>query len=106
MHASSRDDRGSPRPKTLGRNDPQAAILSLSPVKWAALVACAEVDGALYKRYGAWSTHAAGSLGRKISGNTVADLVRDGMLTLNVIGKDVTARLTPQGERIARAYEA
>ena len=103
MHASSRDDRGSPRPKTLGRNDPQAAILSLSPVKRAALVACIEADGALYKRYGTWSTHPTGPLVRKISGNTVADLVRDGMLTLNVIGKDVTARLTPQGERIARS---
>jgi hypothetical protein len=102
MHAGSQDDRGSPRSKTLGRNDPQAAILSLSPVKRGALVACVEADGALYKRYGAWSTHATGPLGRKISGNTVADLIRDGMLTLNVIGKDATARLTPQGERIAR----
>jgi len=103
MHASSQDNRGSPRSKTLGLNDPQVAILSLSPMKRAVLVACVEADGALYKRYGAWSTHATGPLGTKISGNTVADLIRDGMLIRDVIGKDVTARLTPQGERIARS---
>jgi hypothetical protein len=33
---------------------------------------------------------------------TIADLARDGLLTVNVVGKSASARLTPRGAWFAR----
>jgi hypothetical protein len=37
---------------------------------------------------------------------TIADLARDGMLTVTVIGKGASARLTPHGTWFARSLAA
>jgi hypothetical protein len=90
------------RANGLDNRESQSQGWMLSPVKCAALIACIQGNGALYKRYGAWSPLPTGTSEKRISGNTVADLVRDGLLTLTVIGKDITAHLTPCGDQCAR----
>ena len=65
------------RPPGSGEN--RALIAVLSPAKRAALVACLVADG-LNKRSGAWHGIAGG---KPISGVTVADLARDGLLSLS-----------------------
>ena len=45
-----------------------------------------------------------GPIEEKISGVTVKDLVRDGILKLFVVGTYATARLTEYGERIAHCF--
>jgi hypothetical protein len=82
--------------------DTRAAIAALSPIKCAALVICLQGGGVLYKRSGVWSPTAAGELNERISGNSVADLARDGFLTITATGKHASARLTPRGEWLAR----
>jgi len=77
---------------------------TLSPTKCAALTACINGDGTLYKRFGAWSPLPDGPIEKKIFGVTVKDLVRDGILELFVVGTYTTARLTEYGERIAHCF--
>ena len=79
----------------------RAPIEKLSPIKRRALVVCLEADGVLYKCSGAWTSAYAES-DERISGVTVADLTRDGLLTITVIDKRVSARLTPRGTWFAR----
>lgn len=86
----------------LASNERRAPIAGLSSVKLVALIACLRGDGTLYRRYGAWSPSPAGTSEKRISGMTVADLSRDGMLTITVIGKSASARLTTQGAWFAR----
>jgi hypothetical protein len=81
-----------------------AQAATLSPTKCAALTACINGDGTLYKRFGAWSPLPDGPIEKKIFGVTVKDLVRDGILELFVVGTYATARLTEYGERIARCF--
>jgi hypothetical protein len=86
----------------LALNEPRAPIATLSSVKLAALIACLNGHGTLYKRYGVWSPAPVGACEKRISGATVADLSRDGMLTIAVTGGSASARLTTQGTWFAR----
>jgi hypothetical protein len=43
---------------------------------------------------------------KRISGVTVADLGRDGMLTLTMLGRNASARLTTRGSWFARTVAA
>ena len=79
----------------------RAPIEKLSPIKQRALVVCLEADGILHKCSGAW-TPAHAESHERISGITVADLSRDGLLTITVIDNRVLARLTPRGTWFAR----
>jgi myo-inositol catabolism protein IolC len=86
----------------LAYHDARAPIDILSPAKRAALIACLNGRGVLHKRYGTWSPSSVGTLETRISGVTVADLSRDGMLIVTVIGRSASARLTARGAWFAR----
>jgi hypothetical protein len=85
----------------LTLNEPRAPTAILSPAKRAALVTCLKGTGTLHKRCGVWVSESAGTE-RPVSGMTVADLSRDGMLTLTVLGKSASAQLTTRGNWFAR----
>jgi hypothetical protein len=82
----------------LARSEPRALIAILSVAKRNALVACFNASG-LHKKNGAW--HGAPD-GKPVSGVTVADLARDGMLTLTTDHRLASARLTERGNWFAR----
>jgi hypothetical protein len=85
-------------PSRLAPREPRALIAILSAAKRSALVACFHASG-LYKKGGAWH----GPPDRKpVSGVTVADLARDGMLTFNTDRRLGSARLTERGSWFAR----
>ena len=86
----------------LASGEQLAPIEILSPAKRAALVTCLKGDGTLHKRYGVWVSEAAAADDKPVAGMTVADLSRDGMLTLTVLGKSASARLTTRGSWFAR----
>jgi len=56
----------------------------------------------LHKCMGVWKSPAAQAGERPIFGVTVADLARDGMVTVTVTGKHAVAALTPRGSWFAR----
>jgi hypothetical protein len=62
--------------------------------------------GSLHKRYGVWVSEAAGTDDKPVSGMTVADLSRDGMLTITMLGKSASAQLTTRGSWFARTAAA
>jgi hypothetical protein len=70
-----------------------------------ALIACL-ADGTLSKRCGVWTSQSAHACGRRIAGVTVADLIREGMLTVSVLGRSASAWLTPRGSWFARTAAA
>jgi hypothetical protein len=71
----------------LAPNEPYAPIAILSPAKRNALITCLNGGGALHKRCGVWVSESTGTE-RPVSGMTVADLGRDGMLTLTVVASE------------------
>jgi hypothetical protein len=77
-------------------SEPRALIAILSVAKRNALLACLTAGG-LHKRAGAW--HGVADA-RPVSGVTVADLARDGMLTTD--HRLGAARLTERGSWFAR----
>jgi hypothetical protein len=82
----------------LAPNEPPAPIASLSPAKRNALVACINAGG-LYKKAGAWH----GPFGGKpLSGATIANLARDGMMTVTTNHRLGSAKLTGRGNWFAR----
>jgi hypothetical protein len=83
------------------RDEPRAPTGILSPAKRAALTACLN-GGTLHKRRGVWTAPSASARDKPISGGTVADLGRDGMLTLSVLHGSASARLTARGNWFAR----
>jgi hypothetical protein len=85
----------------LAPHEPRAPTAVLSPAKRAALTACLN-GGILQKRSGVWSAPSAGISDRPIFGVTVADLGRDGMLTLSMLDGRASARLTARGIWFAR----
>ncbi|HEY6258374.1 MAG TPA: hypothetical protein VIY51_21535 [Xanthobacteraceae bacterium] len=89
-------------PRPLDRlptsGEQRARVAALSAAKRHALVACFNASG-LYKKSGAW--HGVPD-GKPISGVTVADLARDGMLTLSTDHRLGSARLTERGNCFAR----
>jgi hypothetical protein len=79
-------------------SEPRARVAGLSPAKRHALVACLNASG-LSKKNGAWH----GAPGAKpVSGVTVADLARDGLLTVSIDHRIGSARLTERGNWFAR----
>jgi hypothetical protein len=82
----------------LPPSEPRAQIAILSTAKRNALLACFNAGG-LHKKDGAW--HGAPG-GKPVSGVTVADLTRDGMLTLTTGHGLACARLTERGSWFAR----
>jgi hypothetical protein len=85
----------------LAPNEPRAPIAILSPAQRTALIACL-ADGTLSKRCGVWTSQSADACGKRIAGVTVADLSREGMLTVSVLGRSASARLTTRGSWFAR----
>src|SRR5215471_18682245 len=82
----------------LAPNEPPAPIANLSPAQRNALVACINTGG-LYKKAGAWH----GPFGGKpLSGLTIANLARDGMLTVSTNHRLGSAKLTGRGNWFAR----
>jgi hypothetical protein len=80
----------------LTPSEPRALIAILSVAKRNALLACLAAGG-LHKRAGAW--HGVADA-KPVSGVTVADLARDGMLTTD--HRLGAARLTERGSWFAR----
>jgi hypothetical protein len=78
--------------------EPRALVAILSPAKRNALIECFHAN-ALNKKDGAWLGLPDG---KRTSGVTVADLARDGMLTLTMGGGVASARLTERGNWFAR----
>jgi hypothetical protein len=79
----------------------RAPTAILSSAKRAALIACLN-GGSLHKRCGVWTAPCASTGEKPVSGATVADLGRDGMLTLTVLRGGGSARLTERGNWFAR----
>jgi hypothetical protein len=90
------------RAALLAPQEARAPTANLSPTKRAALIACVKGDGTLHKRAGAWKSPVAPAGERPIFGVTVADLARDGMVTVTVTGKLAVAVLTARGSWFAR----
>ena len=90
------------RAALLAPQEARAPTANLSPTKRTALIACVRGDGTLHKSTGVWKSPAADAGERPIFGVTVADLARDGMVTLTVTGKHAVAALTPRGSWFAR----
>jgi hypothetical protein len=82
----------------LAPNEAPAPIAQLSVAKRNALVACIKAGG-LYKKAGAWHGPCDG---RPLSGITIADLARDGMLTVTTNNRLGSAQLTERGNWFAR----
>jgi hypothetical protein len=78
--------------------EPRAPVAILSAAKRSALIACFNA-GELTKKNGAW--HGLPD-DKPTSGVTIADLARDGMLTLTTDSRVVSARLTERGNWFAR----
>src|SRR5258708_29625328 len=85
----------------LAPDESRAPIAGLSPAKRAALIACFN-GGSLHKRDGAWRASSASADDKPVSGVTVADLGRDGMLVLSILHGSASARLTTRGSWFAR----
>jgi hypothetical protein len=85
----------------LSPDEPRAPIAVVSPAKRAALIACLN-GGILRKQRGVWTAPSASARDKPISGVTVADLGRDGLLTLSVLHGSASARLTTRGNWFAR----
>ena len=79
----------------------RAPTAILSSAKQAALIACLN-GGSLHRRRGVWTAPSTSVGDKPISGATVADLGRDGMLTLSVLHGSAYARLTARGSWFAR----
>ena len=86
----------------LAPDEPRAPTARLSPTKRAALIACLNGGGSLHKRWGAWAVPSPSACDKPISGVTVADLGRDGMLTRSTLDGNASARLTTRGNWFAR----
>ena len=87
-------------------NERPAPTAILSPAKRTALIACLKGGGTLHKRYGVWGSEVVGVDDKPVSGMTVADLSRDGMLTITRLGKSASAQLTTRGGWFARTVAA
>ena len=82
----------------VGPKERPAPIADLSLAKRNALVACLNT-GRLYRKAGTWH----GSCGGKpLSGVTIADLARDGLLTVTKTVRLGSAQLTERGTWFAR----
>jgi hypothetical protein len=85
----------------LAPNERRAPTAILSPAKRTALTACLR-GGILHKSNGVWIGPLPVDSWKPISGVTVADLGRDGMLTLSMLHGRASAELTTRGNWFAR----
>ena len=79
-------------------NERPAPIADLSFAKRNALVACLNTGG-LYRKAGAWH---GSCVAKPLSGVTIADLARDGLLTVTKTDRFASAQLTERGTWFAR----
>jgi hypothetical protein len=91
---------------TLSPDEPSAPTGILTAAKRAALIVCLKGGGTLYNRRGIWGPPSPKPGDKRISGSTVADLARDGMLSFNGVGRTASARLTVRGSWFARTAAA
>jgi hypothetical protein len=84
----------------LQEKESRAPIAMLSPAQCKALLICLKA-GSLFRSCGAW-IGARISSDQRISGITVADLAREGLLLIETSGKKKTAYLTAKGSWFAR----
>ena len=89
----------------LAPDEPRAPVSILTLAQRTALVACLN-GGRLYKQRGVWTPSLAGPCNKGIAGVTVADLSRDGMLSLTIQGRHASAQLTTRGSWFARTAAA
>jgi hypothetical protein len=82
----------------LAPKDAPAPIGRLSVAKRNAVLACIKA-GRLYRKAGAWHGPCEG---RPLSGVTIADLARDGLLTVTVTNRLGSAELTERGKWFAQ----
>ena len=87
-------------------DEPRAPISILTPAKRTALIACLTGGGTLHKRQGIWTPLSSSPCDKGIAGITVADLSRDGMLSLTTLGRQASAQLTTRGSWFARTAAA
>lgn len=99
--ASRGEPNSAPPLPLLAPGERRAPTAILSPAKRAALTACLN-GGILHKRRGVWTAPSAGPRDKPISGVTVADLGRDGLLMLSVLHGSASALLTTRGSWFAR----
>ena len=85
----------------LDPSEPRAPTNILSKAKRSALITCLRA-GSLHKERGAWIPLCATAGNERISGITVADLRRHGMMTLTALGRHASARLMARGIWFAR----
>ena len=85
-------------PASVTANKPPAPVVVLSPTKRTAVIECFNNNG-LHKRNGYWCGPPEG---KHISGVTVADLARDGMLSVERNLLHSSALLTERGQWFAR----
>jgi hypothetical protein len=85
----------------LAANEPRAPIAVLTGAQRKALMVCLEA-GTIHRCGGAWVPASGNGGEARISGITVADLARDGLLSIDAVGKTRTARLTMRGSWFAR----
>ena len=85
-------------PSSLAANTRRALVSILSPAKQTALIECFNNSG-LYKQSGSWRG-SPDSI--SVCGVTVADLSRDGMLTVTTNQRLGSAELTERGDWFAR----
>src|SRR5262245_56080416 len=86
----------------LGLDELRAPIASLSSQKREAVVGFLSCGGSRRKQDGVWIS-ASGRPGDKpIAGVTIADLGREGMLTLTVLLESASSQLTTRGSWFAR----
>ena len=88
--------------RLLAPDEARAPTAHLSPTKRAALITCINGDGTLHKCQGVWKPSLASGCDKPIFGVTVADLSREGMMTVIVLRKNGVARLTLRGSWFAR----
>jgi hypothetical protein len=99
QHLPFRTELMSPAPLLrLAPNEAPAPIADLSLAKRSALVACLNAYG-LYRKAGAWHGSCES---KRLSGVTIADLRRDGLLLVTKTDRFASAQLTARGVWFAR----
>jgi hypothetical protein len=101
MHTETSANRQLSAAPLLDANEPRAPIAILTPAQRKALVVCLEA-GMIRRHAGAWVPATCSGSEPRISGITVADLARDGLLIIEASGKSRSARLTMRGSWFAR----
>ena len=103
MHSAT-DPSSSHQLESVKAQEPRAPVAVLTPAQCKALLACLHA-GTLIRSRGSWQAEADES-DQRMSGITIADLGREGLLTINISGKHKSACLTEKGGWFARTLAA